>query len=168
MSFIRTIRVALLTAQNGSCAICLRQIEGTGALDHDHAVSKRVTPTSVRGVLCTGCNYGLGNFRDDAIALMRAVDYLKPIQSTDRPLSLRVADLHLDDNIATPSVRPEALRPENLPRELQYALLALDVRRVKTLIGEWYPTPEEELEVTKPEFREALSVAFQVSGLLPR
>src|SRR5436190_6300620 len=46
---------ARLEEQNGACAICARVIAGSKAhADHDHASGLP------RGVLCTGCNVGLG------------------------------------------------------------------------------------------------------------
>lgn len=55
--------------QEGACAICGM----TGVklvVDHDHGTGK------VRRLLCSGCNHGLGRFRDDPDLLLRAVDYL--------------------------------------------------------------------------------------------
>jgi len=40
-------------------------------VDHDHAGE------SVRGVLCTNCNNGLGRFQDSAGLLRRAIKYLE-------------------------------------------------------------------------------------------
>lgn len=59
---------ALLTQQNGLCAIC-------GALerlvvDHDHETG------TVRGLLCAPCNKGIGHLRDDPNVLASALAYL--------------------------------------------------------------------------------------------
>lgn len=58
--------------QRGKCAICQRRPKGQDplAVDHDHATGK------VRGLLCRGCNTGLGCFEDDMASLGRAVAYL--------------------------------------------------------------------------------------------
>jgi len=56
---------ALLDAQNGKCAICTTPV-ARGNVDHDHSccAGYRSCGRCVRGVLCGGCNRGLGNFRD--------------------------------------------------------------------------------------------------------
>lgn len=58
--------------QNGRCAICLTSATDVTDLqiDHDHASG------DVRGLLCRGCNIGLGNFQDDVKRLGRAASYL--------------------------------------------------------------------------------------------
>ena len=59
--------------QNGVCAIC-KSTEKTGrklAIDHDHETNK------VRGLLCTKCNNGLGNFKDSKENLQAALNYLE-------------------------------------------------------------------------------------------
>ena len=61
-------------SQNGSCAICnVHQNEITYSLcvDHDHETGK------VRGLLCMGCNTGLGKFGDCIEGLEAAIEYLR-------------------------------------------------------------------------------------------
>ena len=60
---------AMVEAQDGVCALC-REREPEH-VDHDH-----VTGT-IRGVLCSCCNQGLGNFRDNIASLRAAIDYLE-------------------------------------------------------------------------------------------
>jgi hypothetical protein len=68
------------TRQGGRCAICNRlgsEVHARGkavlrlAVDHDHETGV------VRGLLCNGCNLGLGGFDDDPEALERAAAYLR-------------------------------------------------------------------------------------------
>ena len=63
---------ALLESQGGGCAICHR-LPGKRnfAVDHDHETGRP------RGLLCNGCNVGLGGFRDDLTLLEAAGAYLK-------------------------------------------------------------------------------------------
>lgn len=59
----------MLIEQRGLCLIC-REAMVDIQVDHDHATGK------VRGLLCRGCNVGLGFFRDDISTMKRAVHYL--------------------------------------------------------------------------------------------
>ena len=70
----------LFEKQNGVCAIC-GQIEKAKnqygirrlAVDHNHLNGK------IRGLVCTRCNNGLGNFKTDEYGislLLRAINYL--------------------------------------------------------------------------------------------
>jgi hypothetical protein len=63
----------LLVSQGGVCAICY----GDGSshkrglvVDHAHETG------TIRGILCSQCNVGLGYFRDDLTLLLRASGYL--------------------------------------------------------------------------------------------
>jgi hypothetical protein len=70
---------ALMTAQDGKCGICKcelvekllkgnpRQIN----IDHDHETG------AVRGLLCSGCNIGIGQFADSVGILREAIAYLE-------------------------------------------------------------------------------------------
>lgn len=64
----------MLIKQNHSCAICKTHIDSFSkdlAVDHCHTTEK------VRGLLCTNCNLGLGNFKDNPELLNLAAEYLK-------------------------------------------------------------------------------------------
>lgn len=58
----------LLRRQVGLCGVCS---DRPGEhVDHDHATG------AVRGIACTGCNSGMGQFGDDPTSLRRAADYV--------------------------------------------------------------------------------------------
>ncbi len=64
----------LFEEKNGTCHICGASLEYDGKdthVDHDHITGK------VRGLLCRGCNHGLGHFKDNPAALRAAADYLE-------------------------------------------------------------------------------------------
>lgn len=69
---------ALLEAQGGCCAIC-GGTENTGRavkskrlhVDHNHSTG------TVRGLLCHGCNTGIGLLRDSSDLLRSAINYLE-------------------------------------------------------------------------------------------
>lgn len=58
----------MLVEQRGLCPICRH--DAPRDVDHDHQTGV------VRGILCPACNSGMGQFRDDPMALRRAADYL--------------------------------------------------------------------------------------------
>lgn len=68
--------------QGGRCAVCqsLTPPE-VMVVDHDHgccpAKVKKTCGECTRGLLCSGCNYGMGFFKDDPDLLIRAVRYLQ-------------------------------------------------------------------------------------------
>lgn len=63
----------LMHKQDGRCAICgHKPSPGRSlAVDHCHHTS------SIRGLLCTNCNLGLGKFKDDVTLLRKAVAYME-------------------------------------------------------------------------------------------
>ena len=62
----------LLEKQNGVCAICGgKSGKRSFSVDHDHTNGK------VRGLLCRGCNVGIGNLNDDPELLEKAIQYIK-------------------------------------------------------------------------------------------
>jgi hypothetical protein len=67
----------MFSKQGDGCAICSVGDTGNGRdwhLDHDHKTGK------VRGILCHGCNTGLGGFKDSEQFLLAAITYLRSVQ----------------------------------------------------------------------------------------
>lgn len=64
---------ALLDSQNHCCAICDKPLTKTlhTHVDHNHATGL------VRGVLCHGCNTGIGLFKESILSLEKAIQYLQ-------------------------------------------------------------------------------------------
>lgn len=65
---------SMLEAQGMSCAVCGStdtKTLGRFCVDHDHATG------GVRGLLCSKCNFGIGNFNDDPEIMMSAAAYIK-------------------------------------------------------------------------------------------
>lgn len=67
----------MLADCGGRCAICNRETDLV--VDHDHKCcpTQRTCGKCVRGLLCAGCNTGLGAFGDNPEALASALDYLR-------------------------------------------------------------------------------------------
>lgn len=65
--------VAMYEEQGKRCAICKVKPEHPAGLliDHNHATGK------VRGLLCSGCNTGLGHLKDSPDVLEAAMQYLE-------------------------------------------------------------------------------------------
>jgi hypothetical protein len=66
----------ILIKQNGSCAICNKQISSQGRMlhvDHNHTTGK------VRGLLCGNCNTGIGKLGEDEKVLSAAIEYLRRV-----------------------------------------------------------------------------------------
>lgn len=74
----------LLQRQNNACAIC-RAVFTTVRpvhIDHEHGTGQS------RGLLCNGCNSGLGYFGENTAALRRAAQYLEEWRA--KPVQLRL------------------------------------------------------------------------------
>lgn len=61
---------SIFEQQRGVCAICSASMPL--AVDHNHETDV------VRGLLCRSCNCGLGMFKDSAVLLNQAIQYLQP------------------------------------------------------------------------------------------
>jgi len=84
---------AALEAQGGLCAVCqINEVSADGGksvhIDHCHKTGR------FRGILCAGCNKGLGHFRDDPKIMTRAASYLERY-SNAAPAECRDAGLGL-------------------------------------------------------------------------
>lgn len=64
---------AMLTEQGYRCAICRVRFVSSKSfhIDHNHETG------AVRGVLCTRCNFGLGQLKDSPVVLRAALAYLE-------------------------------------------------------------------------------------------
>ena len=63
----------LLYEQGFKCKICeksVRDVDGPLAVDHDHNTGE------IRGLLCSGCNTGIGLLKEDPTILAKAIIYL--------------------------------------------------------------------------------------------
>lgn len=60
----------LLDVADGRCPICRKETRKL-VVDHDHTTGK------VRGLICAGCNTGLGFFEDSVDSLTNAILYLE-------------------------------------------------------------------------------------------
>lgn len=66
--------------QGGACAICRKPVKETSTAEDQDSVARVDhchTTGKVRGLLCRGCNHGLGMFRDDTNLLAEAIRYLE-------------------------------------------------------------------------------------------
>lgn len=71
--FNEKIFLKMLELQNYVCAICslhYSNFKKSLAVDHDHHTGK------IRGLLCSKCNTGIGNLKDDPKLLKKALEYL--------------------------------------------------------------------------------------------
>jgi len=76
----------MLVTQGGACVICGNPETASRngavmdlAVDHDHACCPekgRSCGACIRGLLCSRCNHGLGQFADDIVRLKAAIIYL--------------------------------------------------------------------------------------------
>lgn len=94
----------MMDEQNHCCPICGVGITwATCHIDHDHACcpqnptdsgSPRLCGKCVRGLLCPGCNVGLGNFKDSPDALVSAAAYLiarsTEVLSSETPVEVSI------------------------------------------------------------------------------
>lgn len=67
--------LALHKKQGGKCGICRKRIRSRRfkalAVDHCHDTGR------IRGLLCSNCNTGLGLFKENPEAMLRAIEWIK-------------------------------------------------------------------------------------------
>lgn len=76
-----------LSDGSGRCAICDKDVSGKSAhIDHDHRCcpSGKSCKKCVRGLLCQGCNQGLGMFQDDIERMSAGINYLRNWELSQR------------------------------------------------------------------------------------
>ena len=74
---------AIIVTQGGGCAICRKPQDEKRwhAVDHDGRLARN--KAAIRGILCIGCNRGLGQFGDNPTLLRLAAEYLEKFQARD-------------------------------------------------------------------------------------
>lgn len=68
----------LLDTQGHKCPVC--SSDNPTCVDHDHSCCKEPAKSCgkcIRGILCKGCNIGLGHMRDDVSLLLNMINYLE-------------------------------------------------------------------------------------------
>ncbi len=70
--------MAILSEQDNKCAICKDDLGEKFDVDHDHKCckGKRSCGKCVRGILCPGCNKGIGLLREDENVMRNAIKYI--------------------------------------------------------------------------------------------
>lgn len=62
----------MISCQNNKCLICdIFMLDVKHCIDHNHKTGE------IRGILCSPCNQGLGQFKDNIENLLNAAKYLK-------------------------------------------------------------------------------------------
>ena len=74
--------------QNYLCPICLKKLDNTATIDHDHSccpIKSSSCGSCVRGIICRKCNMALGSFKDSTdellnilILVLRGLDIISP------------------------------------------------------------------------------------------
>lgn len=69
----------MIEKSSNKCEICKIIFEDTSKINIDHCHKTN----SVRGILCSKCNYGIGNFNDNIRILNSAINYLNYYRSQE-------------------------------------------------------------------------------------
>jgi hypothetical protein len=76
----RPERMAMIDAIDWRCPICSVALElssGSGTRENEAVIDHCHNSLEIRGVLCSTCNIGLGQFQDDVGNLQNAIKYLR-------------------------------------------------------------------------------------------
>ena len=76
----RPERIAMIDAVDWQCPICSVSLElstGNGTRQNEAVIDHCHDTLNIRGVLCSTCNIGLGQFQDDIGNLQNAIKYLR-------------------------------------------------------------------------------------------
>jgi hypothetical protein len=119
---------AMKVAQGGLCAIC-KKIPKLFVVDHDHATGK------VRGLLCHGCNIGIGNLQDSQAVLKNAIDYLENNKS-DNPTYKATQPVQLDSMLQIAAEETSILRMRVQNLQIANRQLAEEVDKLRVKIEE--------------------------------
>jgi Recombination endonuclease VII len=67
-----------LVEQDNKCAVCRKPFERTPHIDHDHKCCPKLKSCDKcrRGLLCEGCNIGLGMLQENPEILSNAIQYV--------------------------------------------------------------------------------------------
>lgn len=76
----------MLEEQGGKCKIC-HKTPKVLVVDHSHSTGQ------IRGLLCHGCNIGIGNLKESAVILAAAAEYLKNEPTQKPELASNVASI---------------------------------------------------------------------------
>lgn len=75
----RTKFLELCALQSNKCAICGSDNKGRSlCVDHNHNTKK------IREMLCTSCNAGLGNFKENIKIIQKALDYINKHKAMEK------------------------------------------------------------------------------------
>lgn len=68
----------LLVKHDSNCHVCHKPSFGRLIVDHDHVTGQ------IRGLLCHGCNLGIGHLQDDPEVMASALDYVRKGRQNSR------------------------------------------------------------------------------------
>lgn len=87
--------------QAHACAICKVDISGRYVIDHNHNCCPQLKTCGkcIRGLLCGGCNLGLGAFKDNPNYMLSAIKYILRADHKGGIEDLKKAIWYLQDEV---------------------------------------------------------------------